>query len=100
MHWGYERELNRSFDVKHINGILNDPAVRPDVADLGDGYLDIGKIIHDKNTYCLFGEYGGTIFFQTLPATYEVHTVATAMGRGAWIADFVVKAADWIFTRT
>lgn len=92
--------LARSFDVQHINKILNDPDVRPDVADLGEGRLDIAANVRNENNVLLVGEYGGCLFFQLLPGIFEVHTVSNLLGRGKWIADFVMSAADWMFTKT
>lgn len=92
--------LARSFDVARINQILNDPVVRPDVADFGEGALDISASVNNTNNVLLLGEHGGCMFFRMLPGIYEVHTVATLLGRGKWIADFVLKATDWLFTKT
>lgn len=92
--------LARSFDVARINQILNDPDVRPDVADLGEGKLDIAASVENTSNVLLQGEHGATMFFRLMPGIFEVHTVATLLGRGRWIADFVNQAADWMFTKT
>jgi hypothetical protein len=92
--------LARHFDAEHMNRILNDPNVRPDVADVKDGPLDISSSVENRNNVLLMAEHGGCMFFQTLPGIYEVHTVCDTMGRGPWIAKFVLDAGDWMFTKT
>lgn len=92
--------LTRSFDADRINEILNDPTVRPDVADLSEGQMDISASVKNENNVLLLGEHGGCMFFQILPGIFEVHTVTNLMGRGRWIANFVLDAGDWMFTKT
>jgi len=92
--------LERQFSAEAINKIINNPLVRPDVADLQDGLLDLTSAIADKNNVLLMGKHGGNMFYRMMPGIYEVHTVADKAGRGQWIHDFVRQAAQYMFTKT
>lgn len=93
-------EVIRSFDASFINEVLNDPDVRPDVAEQSAGRIDISKAVADTDNVLLIGEHGGTFLFKLMPGLYEVHTQVKAGGRGAWIVDFVRAGARWMFTHT
>jgi len=90
----------REHDARHINMVLNHPVVRPWVADVGEGVLDINPIVQNENNVLLMGEHGGCLFFCPQPGVYEVHTQVLPEGRGPWALDFVRGCARWMFTRT
>lgn len=92
--------ITRHFDAGSINAVLNDPAVRPDIAEAPSGYVDISNGVANRNNVLLMGEFGGCFFIKLGYGIYEVHTQALSEGRGKWIAKFVRDAGDWMYTRT
>lgn len=90
----------REHDAQRINSVLNHPVVRPWVADVGDGVLDITSIVQNENNILLMGRHGGCLFFCPQPGVYEVHTQVLPEGRGPWALEFVRGCARWMFTRT
>lgn len=93
-------EVTRDFNARRINTILNDPAVRPWVADAAEGVIDLTKAVADERNYCLVGEHGACMLFFFGAGLYEVHTQITRAGRGEWAKAFVCAARDYMFTRT
>lgn len=93
-------EIERHTTAAAINAVLNDPTVRPWVADAAEGVLDVSRLATNPANYVLMGEHGGCAFVQLLPGVYEVHTQIRAAGRGAWAAEFSRAVAHWMFTRT
>lgn len=92
--------VERHFDAHKINAVLNDPDVRPDIAELPDGLVDVSAGVADTNNVLLMGEHGGCFLIKLMPGVYEVHTQALLSGRGQWIAEFVRAGSDWMFTHT
>jgi hypothetical protein len=92
--------IARDFSADAINAVLNDPLVRPDVADMSVGPLNISEAVDNTNNVLLMGAHGGMLFFQIFPGLYEVHTQVLRPGRGAWAAEFAKAAARWMYTRT
>jgi hypothetical protein len=93
-------EIQRVFDAEKINAVLNHPSVRPDIAEVMTGPIDVSAGVTDTKNVLLMGEYGGCFCVHVMPGVYEVHTQSLPEGRGRWIADFVRAASDWMFTRT
>lgn len=93
-------EIQRVFDAKQINTVLNHPSVRPDIAEIPTGPIDVSKGVADTKNVLLMGEYGGCFCVHVMPGIYEVHTQSLPEGRGKWVAEFVRAASDWMFTRT
>lgn len=93
-------EVERHTDAKRINEILNDPIVRPWVADMGEGVLDISTLVSNPHNFCLMGEHGGFVFVKLMPGLYEVHTQILSSGRGRWARAAAAAASRWMFTRT
>lgn len=93
-------ELVRDSDAGRINAVLNDPRVRPWVADAGEGILDIAPAVANRDNVLLMGEYGGLVFFKRMPSIYEVHTQVLPEGRGKWALEMMRAAAAWMFIRT
>lgn len=93
-------QVDRCYDATKINEVLNDPSIRPDVADLADGPIDVSKIIENHDNLCLMGEHGGVMLFRVQPGVYEVHTQIRPAGRGKWAVKFIRAAQRYLFTHT
>ena len=92
--------IDRIYDARRINHVLNDPRVRPWVADVRDGALDISTAVANPANYLLMGDHGGCMFFQLDYGLYEVHTALLPTGRGQWSHDFLWGVGLWMFTRS
>jgi hypothetical protein len=92
--------LERHFDAKVLNEIINRPDMRDDVATGQEGYLDCTAQLANKNNVALMGQYGGCVFIKLTPGIYEVHTQVVPEGRGPWALRMTEAAARWMFTRT
>lgn len=90
----------RETDASRLNAVLNDPEVRPWVADLDVGMMDVRALVADRTNVLLMGEHGGTLFFRIAPGYYEAHTQVVPAGRGRWVREFVRAAVHWMFTRS
>lgn len=90
----------RDTDAGALNQLLNEPEVRPWVADAAEGVLDVSRQAADPNNVLLMGEHGGCMFFKLMPGIYELHTQVRPEGKGAWLKMFGAAAAHWMFTRT
>lgn len=80
-------------DAKYINGFANHPEIRPHIG--GSGELDLTAITKEPNV-ALFGEHGGFCLSWTAPGTYEVHTLITPEGRGAWAFDWAARSIEYM----
>ena len=92
--------IERAFTATGFNEILNDPFVRPDVADMAEGVIDVTPIIANHNNVLLMGEHGGQLLVRLMPGVYEVHTATTKKGRRNLIQDFATESSRYMFTRT
>jgi hypothetical protein len=92
--------IRRTTDAALINAILNHPDVRPDVADMGQGEIDISAAVGDPANVCLIGEYGAFVCFKFYEGCYEVHTQILPEGRGEWAVGFAKAGAKFMFTAT
>lgn len=92
--------VERSFDAERFNALINHPEVRPWVADMGDGVLDLSARVADFNNVLLVGEHGATLCFKLMPGIYEVHSQFLESGRGKYALDFVRAGSRWMFTHT
>ncbi len=93
-------KIRRDFDAVAINRVLNDPEVRPWVADLGEGVLDLSKAVANQQNVLLMGEHGGCMFYRMMDGMYEVHTQVLPSGRGQWVKDFLLAVRHYMWTRT
>lgn len=91
--------ITRETNAARINAVLNDPYVRPFVADEA-GVLDVSKQVANERNVLLMGEHGGCLFFWLQPGVYEVHTQVTRAGRGEWTRRLTESCAWWMFTQT
>lgn len=93
-------QVERCRSADRINRVLNDPYVRPWVADSREGVLDVSPQVADEKNVLLMGEHGGVFLFKLLTGFYEVHTQVLRSGRGAWTNAFLAAATHWMFTHT
>src|SRR5947209_10090690 len=92
--------IERHFDAKRLNEIVNHPSVYPWVQGAVTGELDLSDPISDPRNVLLMGEHGGVVFGWHSPGIYEAHTQVLPEGRGAWSVAMVRAALEWMFTRT
>lgn len=92
--------IRREFDATRINEVLNDPSVRPWVADATNDLIDISRLVENRNNFLLMGEFGGCLFVKILPGIYEVHTQVLKSGRGEWARNLSKACAHYIFTKS
>lgn len=93
-------KLERHFDAKQINEVINHPSVYPWVRGLIDGPLDLSPALADRGNVLLMGKHGGILFDRHQSGLYEAHTSVLPEGRGAWCLEMVHAALHWMFTRT
>ena len=99
--------ITRTFDCEEVNGVANDPAIRPHIG-AGTDWLDLSVLVENTCNQFLFGVHGGFGFIWTSPGVYEVHALVLPTGRGKWArfaADKALSAireaeARQIWTRT
>lgn len=91
--------IERTTDASAINAILNHPQVRPYIADIADGYVDVGKQLA-AGALALAGEYGAFMVYRYDVGIYECHTAVLPAGRGAWALAFAKAGATFMFTQT
>lgn len=92
--------LKRVTEASEINAILNHPSVRPWVADVSEGLLDVSDRVGNPANVTLVGEHGAFFCFKYTAGLYEVHTAVLQSGRGAWARDFAEAGARYMFTQT
>lgn len=92
--------IARQSDAVFINRVLNDAEVRPTIADMSEGKIDITPIIRNQNNIVLAGEYGGVVLLYLMEGFYEVHTAFLPEGRGKWGMEFLRHGMRMMFTCT
>lgn len=92
-----EIAVSRARDASHINRIANHPDVRPTVADVSVGEIDVTAAIKQPTTIALQGEFGAQVFYFIMPGVYEVHSLCLPEGRGRWMREFVRIALRTMF---
>jgi len=90
----------RETDAVGVNAILNNSTVRPWVADVADGPLDVSASVANQDNILLMGKYGAIFFLCVMPGTYECHTQILPSGRGQWAFEFAIATLDWMFARS
>lgn len=90
----------REWNASGVNAILNHPRVRPWVADMAEGQLNISAAVDNTDNILLMGEHGAVFFICIMPGTYECHTQILPEGRGEWAHKLAVAVLDWMFTRS
>jgi len=92
--------IERTTDPQFLNQVLNDPAVRPWVADVADGALDMTPAVSNPENVCLVGEHGGFFLYKYDVGVFEVHSAVRPSGRGAWAKAAAKSVVDYMFTAT
>lgn len=90
----------RETEASGINIILNHPEVRPWIADLAEGEIDLSMLVADQNNYLLMGEHGAFFLRLIMDGTYEAHAQVLPAGRGRWARNFTAAGLDWMFGRS
>ena len=91
-------QLARSFNADFINTVLNDALVKEGAQIEGVG--DVTEIIQNVNNVLLVNDFGGFIYVQMAPGTYEVHTQFLEGGRGMKALHAAVNSVRWLFINT
>ncbi len=92
--------IERTTDPQFLNRVLNDPSVRPWVADVADGVLDMTPAIAKQENVCLAGEHGVFFCYNYGGGLFEVHSAVLASGRGAWAKAAAKQVVEYMFTAT
>lgn len=94
-------KIYRATDTARINEIMNDPDVKPWIAEETTGYIDMAwKISRPDIVTVLIGEFGSFTAYRLMPGVYEFHTQILAAGRGKWTFKFAEAAMRWIFSNS
>lgn len=93
-------KIERHSDATLFNRVLNDPSVRPWVADAVEGVLDVSAQVANPHNVLLVGKHGGCLFFKLMDGIYEVHSAVLPAGRGEWVAEFTRAAGAWLYCHT
>lgn len=93
-------KIRRATSPEFANAVLNDPSVRPHVADPKAGTLDVSHLLPRENCIILEEEYGIIILIQVIEGCWEFHPAIVAAGRGKWAIEFGLAAQEWMFCRT
>ena len=93
-------KIERVFEAARANEIINHPAVRPYVADLGSGAIDLAPVATHPDIFILLGEHGVFVLRRLMPGVLEVHTQVLPEGRGEWTDAFIQAGIRWVFTHT
>lgn len=88
--------IERSYDGKLLNYLVNHETIRPDVGGDGRSRIDFGRHVDCDWHYFLKGDHGGFFCFWTAPATYEIHTLILPEGRGPWAFEFAREGRDFM----
>lgn len=92
--------IERAYDAEFLNRVANHPAVRPWVADVAAGELDMTPHVANQANVCLVGEHGAFFCFKFFEGCYEVHTQVMPEGRGEWTRRFADAGMRYMFTAT
>lgn len=92
--------VTRHIRADGINEVLNDPTVRPWVAPVELGALDMSPAVANPRNVLLMGEHGGVMFLCLAPGMYETHIHVLPVGRGEWEAALAKAALHWLYTHT
>ncbi len=95
------RKVERQFDAKRLNDVVNHPSIYPWVHGNIQGPLDFSEAVNENSPHInLMGEFGGCVFVRCQAGLYEVHTHILPEGRGEWAKAAVQECVNYIFTST
>jgi hypothetical protein len=86
-------------DASRLNALLNDPRVRPWIAN-GDQPVDVTPQVSNPKHVFLLGDHGACCFLQLMPALYEAHTAVLPEYRGEWTNQLTEAAVNHMFLAT
>lgn len=92
--------MERTFNAKYVNEVINHPSVWPFVAQGAAGALDVTSVVANQANVTLTCEGGALVFVCHEPGVYEVHTQFLEDFRGAYALERTEEALDFMFTRT
>lgn len=92
--------IHQETDPGAVNRILNDPGVRPWIADAAEGPIDVSDKVENPNIVFLMGQFGGVMLMRIMIGIWEVHTFVLPEGRNGWSLEMVRSAQHWLFTKT
>lgn len=93
-------KIRRATSPDFANAVLNDVSVRPEVADLKAGTMDVSHLLPGPNHMILEAEHGIVILAQVIEGLWEFHPAILPIGRGKWAIDFGFAAQEFMFCRT
>lgn len=100
MDFGSDAMISVQTSADFANAVLNHPAVRPDVADVADGAIDLTRALDERKCLVLGGQHGIFVVTCIAAGIWEVHTAILPEGRGAWAREFAQKGASYMFHAT
>lgn len=92
--------IERQFDAKQINAVVNHESVYPFVHGVTVGPMDLTAAVQDQANVLLMGEHGGMIFNPIQAGIWEAHTQVVPEGRGKWAVGMATECLKWMFCRT
>lgn len=92
--------IERAHDARHLNAIVNDPAVLPLVQGQSEGPLDLSAIVANPANVALIGDHGAALFARMQIGLYEAHVPVLPSAPAGWGLAFARAAFHWLFTRT
>lgn len=87
--------IRRTLAAAFLNGVANDPDVRPRLG--GEGPIELGAVIGDPANIALETAHGGWVLVRHEPGTYELHTLFRPEGRGRGYFAAAGQALDFVF---
>jgi len=93
-------KIERATSAGFANRVLNDPAVRSDIADPKSGQIDVSAIIDSPTHLILQAQYGILFFARVFEGIWEVHAAILPEGRGEWAIEFCREAQIEMFCGT
>lgn len=95
--------IRRTYDAELVNGLINDPEIRPTIG--GQGILDSSPLLLNGNNICLVNDRGGALFAWRGPRVFEGHSFFKARGReaislGVEILEAMMPHADLVWGLT
>lgn len=87
--------IERSYDGKRLNYLVNHETIRPDIGGDGKSFIDLAGQLQDWN-YFLKGDFGGFFCVWSAPGTFEIHTFILPEGRGEWAFEFAAEGREYM----
>lgn len=85
-------------DATFLNGVANNPAVRPMLGGVGE--LELSSYLADPNNVALQGAFGGFIAVKLEAGVYECHSMFLPEGRGKHAYEAMTEGLRYLFVQT